>query len=184
MVSTICPVQWKLGFNREENTSPKWQMPLNVSLCPLKSVTTTNCSQVETPMRTTSMQMSFLGKDYLSKGEVLTNTNLWTIFERNRPFVYIEKVLDLFVQLMGNSKWGQKQKCSIYNFVQCMIADFFSFYFIYFFQLMLIMWDSECQCAFEQQTLSHRIEWILCKSNLQNFDRNDLEDQTEYLTAQ
>ncbi len=33
--------------------------PVNVSICPLKSVTTTNCSQVETPMRTTSMQMNF-----------------------------------------------------------------------------------------------------------------------------
>ncbi len=31
----------------------------NVNLCPLKSDTMTNCSQVETPMRTTSMQMSF-----------------------------------------------------------------------------------------------------------------------------
>ncbi len=29
-------------------------------------------------------------------------TDLWTIFERNRPFVYIEKVLDLWVQLMKN----------------------------------------------------------------------------------
>ncbi len=29
----------------------------NVSICPLKSVTKTNCSQVETPMRTKSMQM-------------------------------------------------------------------------------------------------------------------------------
>ncbi len=28
-------------------------------ICPLDSVTTTNCSQVETPMRTTIMQMSF-----------------------------------------------------------------------------------------------------------------------------
>ncbi len=35
-------------------------MPSNVSMFPLKSVTTTNCSQVETPTRTTSMQMSFL----------------------------------------------------------------------------------------------------------------------------
>ncbi len=47
------------GFIREENTSPKCQTPSNVSICPLKSVMTTNCSQVETPMRTTSMQMSF-----------------------------------------------------------------------------------------------------------------------------
>ncbi len=29
-------------------------------------------------------------------------TDLWTIFEQNRPFVYIEKVLDLWVQLMKN----------------------------------------------------------------------------------
>ncbi len=58
-LSAIFPVQWKLGFIREENTSPKCQTPSNVSICPLKWVTTTNCSQVETPMRTTSMQMSF-----------------------------------------------------------------------------------------------------------------------------
>ncbi len=59
MLSAVCPVQWKPGFIREENTSPKCQTASNVSICPLKSVTTTNCSQVETPMRTTSMQMSF-----------------------------------------------------------------------------------------------------------------------------
>ncbi len=58
-LSAICPVQWKPGFIREENTSPKCQTPSNVSICPLKSVTTTNYSQVETPMRTTCMQMSF-----------------------------------------------------------------------------------------------------------------------------
>ncbi len=58
-LSAICHVQWKPGFIREENTSPKCQMPSNVSICPLKSVTMTNCSQVETLMRTTSMQMSF-----------------------------------------------------------------------------------------------------------------------------
>ncbi len=52
----ICPVQWKPGFISEENTSPKCQTPSNVSICPLKSVTMTNYSQVETPM---SMQMSF-----------------------------------------------------------------------------------------------------------------------------
>ena len=40
------------------------------------------------------------GMDYLSKGEVLTNTDLdlWTIFERNGSFVYIEIILDLWVQ--------------------------------------------------------------------------------------
>ncbi len=57
MLSAICPVQWKPGFICEENTSPKWQMPLNVSICSLESVTKTNCCQ--TPMRMTSMQMNF-----------------------------------------------------------------------------------------------------------------------------
>ncbi len=59
MLSAICPVQWKPGFIREQNTSQKCQTPSNVTICQLKSVTTTNCSQVETPVRTTSMQMSF-----------------------------------------------------------------------------------------------------------------------------
>ncbi len=49
----------KILFIREENTSPKCQTPSNVSICPLESVMTTNCSQIETPMRMTSMQMSF-----------------------------------------------------------------------------------------------------------------------------
>ncbi len=58
-LSAICPVQWKPGFIREGNTSPKCHTPSNVSICPLNSVTTTNCSQVETPMWMTSMQLSF-----------------------------------------------------------------------------------------------------------------------------
>ncbi len=48
--------------------------------------------------------------DYLGKGEVLTNTDLDRFLnniERNGPFVYIEKVLDLWVQLMKN---GAKTK--------------------------------------------------------------------------
>ncbi len=59
MLSAICPVQWKLGFIHEENTSPKCQTRSNVCICPLKLVTMTNCSQVETPMKSTSIQMSF-----------------------------------------------------------------------------------------------------------------------------
>ena len=59
ILSAICPEQWKPGFIREENTSPVCQTPSDVSICPLKSVTTTNCSQVETPMGATSMQVSF-----------------------------------------------------------------------------------------------------------------------------
>ncbi len=58
-LSAICPVQWKPGFICEENTSLKCQTPSNLSICPLKSVTMTNCSQIETPIRTTSMQISF-----------------------------------------------------------------------------------------------------------------------------
>ncbi len=58
-LSAICPIKWKPGFIHEENTSPKCQTPSNVSICPLKSVTAMNCSQVKIVMRTTSMQMSF-----------------------------------------------------------------------------------------------------------------------------
>ncbi len=58
-LSTISPIQWKPGFISEESTSPKCQMPLKVGICLLKSVTTTNCHQVKTLVRTTSMQMSF-----------------------------------------------------------------------------------------------------------------------------
>ncbi len=47
-LSAIYPLQWKLGFIREENTSTKYQTPSNVSVCPLKSVTSTNYSQVKT----------------------------------------------------------------------------------------------------------------------------------------
>ncbi len=54
-LSAICPIQWKPGFIREENTSLKCQMTSNV---PLKSLTTTNCSQVETQMRMMNMQMT------------------------------------------------------------------------------------------------------------------------------
>ena len=58
-LSAICPVQLKPGFIHEEHTSA-CQWPLKVSICPLKSVTMPNCSQVKTLMRMTSMQMSFL----------------------------------------------------------------------------------------------------------------------------
>ncbi len=77
-LSAICPVQWKPRFIREEKTSPKCQTPLNVSICSLKSVTTTNCCQVETPMRTTSMQMSFTEtvSDSLCRNSLVMQTDL------------------------------------------------------------------------------------------------------------
>ncbi len=52
--------------------------------------------------------------DYLGKWEVLTNTDLDrfvnNIWEKYRPFVYIEKVLDRWVQIMKN---GGKNKCCV-----------------------------------------------------------------------
>ena len=57
--SAICPVQLKLGFIREEHTSPACQWPSKVSICPLKLVMMPNCCQVKTLVRTTSMKISF-----------------------------------------------------------------------------------------------------------------------------
>ncbi len=74
-LSVICPVQWKPGFIREENTSPKCQTPSNVSICPHKSVTTTNCSQVETLMRTMRMLMSFPETDSLWRNSLVMQTD-------------------------------------------------------------------------------------------------------------
>jgi hypothetical protein len=51
-------VQLKPGFVHEEHTSV-CQWPSTVSICPLMSVTTPNCSQVKSLVRTTSTQMSF-----------------------------------------------------------------------------------------------------------------------------
>ena len=71
MLSGICPVQWKPGFMCEENTCPKCQMPSNVSICQF------NCSQVETPMKTMSMQMSFpdMVSDSLCRNSLVMQTD-------------------------------------------------------------------------------------------------------------
>ncbi|KAJ8394964.1 hypothetical protein AAFF_G00040870 [Aldrovandia affinis] len=58
-LSAICPLQSKPGFIREEDPSPACQWPSKVSGGPLTSVTTLNCSQVKTLVRTLSAQMSF-----------------------------------------------------------------------------------------------------------------------------
>lgn len=91
-LSAICPAQWKTGFVHEENTSPKCQMASNVSICQLKSVTMTNCSQVETPMMMMRMQMSF--PDGLCNNSLVLQTDCCssrvacqTTFERTSPFV-------------------------------------------------------------------------------------------------
>ncbi len=67
-LSAICPVQWKPGFIREENTSPKCQTPSNVSIFPLKSVTTT------------SVQMSFpeTVSDSLCRNSLVMQTDCYS----------------------------------------------------------------------------------------------------------
>ncbi len=42
-----------------------------------------------------------------------SKTDLWTIFERNRPFGYIEKVLDLWVELMKNGGESKSVACCV-----------------------------------------------------------------------
>uniref|UniRef100_A0A4W5Q3C8 alanine transaminase n=1 Tax=Hucho hucho TaxID=62062 RepID=A0A4W5Q3C8_9TELE len=47
------------GFIRDEHTSSGCHWPSKVSICPLKSLNTLNCSQAKTLVRTTSTQISF-----------------------------------------------------------------------------------------------------------------------------
>ncbi len=101
-LSAICPVQWKPGFIREESTSPKCQTLLNVSICPLKSVTMTNCSQVETLMRITSMQMSFpeTVSDCLCRNYLVMQTDFCSSF----PGGWFQTILEvkmLDVEVLG-----------------------------------------------------------------------------------
>ncbi len=57
--------------------------------------------------------------DYLGKGEVLTNTDLDrlvnNIWDKLAFCVHRKSIRFLS---SAHEKWGQKQKCSIYNFVQ------------------------------------------------------------------
>ncbi len=101
-LSAICPVKWKPGFIREENTSPKCQTPSNVSICPLKSVTMTNCSQIKTLMRTTGMQMSFpeTVSDSLCRNSLVMQTDCCSSCPSGRSQMILEvKMLD--VEVLG-----------------------------------------------------------------------------------
>ncbi len=100
-LSAICPVQWKPGFIREENTSPKCQMPLNVSICSLKSVTTMNCSQVETPIRKMRIQMSFpeTVSDSLCRNFSVMQTDCCSSCSRDLSQTILEVMLD--VEVLG-----------------------------------------------------------------------------------
>ncbi len=68
--------------------------------------------------------------DYLGKGEVLTNTDLVrfvNFFEGNWPFVYIEKVWDLWVQLMKNGVEYQKYQ-NMFDIFFIKALTFYTFY--------------------------------------------------------
>ncbi len=108
-LSAICPVQWKSGFIHEEITSPKCQTPSNVSICPLKSVTTTNCSQVETQMRKTSMQMSFpeMVSDSLCRNYLVMQTECYSSCPGGWSQTILEvKMLDVEVRGWCGSTWS------------------------------------------------------------------------------
>ncbi len=108
-LSAICPVQWKTGFIREENTSLKCKTPSNVRIRPLKSVTTVNCSHVMTPMRTTSMQMSFpeMVSDSLCRNSLVMQIDC----SSSCPGVWSQTILEvkmLDVEVLGwcGYKWS------------------------------------------------------------------------------
>ncbi len=93
-LSAICPVQWKAGFIREENTSPKCQMPSNLSICPLKLA--------ETPMRMTNMQISFpeTVSDSLCRNDLVMQTDCCSSCPGDWPQTILEvKMLD--VEVLG-----------------------------------------------------------------------------------
>ncbi len=93
-LSAICPVQWKAGFIREENTSPKCQMPSNLSICPLKLA--------EPPMRMTNMQISFpeTVSDSLCRNDLVMQTDCCSSCPVDWPQTILEvKMLD--VEVLG-----------------------------------------------------------------------------------
>ncbi len=90
-------------------------------------------------------------------------TDLWTIFERNRPFVYIEKVLDLWVQLMKN---GGKNK-SVAFIILVII-----YIYIYNTLVSSCLWSSLTHFSFNDAPNVHR--WKIFKHLTQLFVENNL----------
>ncbi len=74
-------------------------------------------------------------------------TDLWTIFDRNRPFVYIEKFLDLWVQLMKNGENSVNKNnsvafiilFSVYIYIYMRVCLYV--YIIYYPILLTEMWN-------------------------------------------
>ncbi|XDV35840.1 hypothetical protein PO909_005711 [Leuciscus waleckii] len=109
-----------VDIRREENTSPKCQTPSNVSICPLKSVTTMNCSQVETPMRITSMQMSFpeTVSDSLCRNSLVMQTDCCS----SCPDAWSQTILEvkmLDVEVLG---WCGYTWSAVVRPVSCVIS--------------------------------------------------------------
>ncbi len=57
--------------------------------------------------------------DYLSKGEALTNTDLERFVNDILREIFCVHRKSLSTLSSAHEKWGQKQKCCIYNFGQC-----------------------------------------------------------------
>ncbi len=109
-MSAICTVQWKPGFIREEKLLSEVSDAIKCEHFPTQVSFNDELQSGRDLDEVDDLSRPVRWMDYLGKGEVLTNTDLWTIFERNRPFVYIEKVLNLWVQLMKNEG---KNKCCL-----------------------------------------------------------------------
>ncbi len=62
------------------------------------------------------LDMPHLWGGWLSRSLTQIYTDLWTIFERNRPFMYVEKVFNLWVQLMKN---GSKMLIILFSVFHC-----------------------------------------------------------------
>ncbi len=72
-------------------------------------------------------------------------TDLWIIFGRNRPLVYIEKVLDLWVELMKN---GGKNKSVVF-----IILDIYIHIYIYIY-IYIYIWRVLFQNAINAKKMS------------------------------
>ncbi len=83
------------------------QTPSNVSICPLKSVTMTNCSQVEILMRTTSMQILETVSDSLCRNSLVMQTDCCSSCPGGWSQRILEvKMLDVEVQGWCGYTWS------------------------------------------------------------------------------
>ncbi len=113
-LSAICPVQWK-PLSTGEPLRACWPA---ASLSSTGTVVQQTASGQWTQLQRSSVPLSPPSWIF-SLHNAPVKLPVWLLWIwGNRPFVYIEKVLDLWVQLM--KKGGKKTFC-IYNFGQCII---------------------------------------------------------------